>query len=210
MNVNQVAKTSTADLLAFFNANTGGAQVKKFADRKTAERRVKALIEEMIADGDLQPQEETQVTEETQEAVIGEFVNCPHCGIHLGNGVCHHGQEVNGKTIKHDEFEYACLGCGGEFGTPIHRVAKSATRSEAIAKSWDNDEIAKARAARDNVSVEGYGTFRSVAAAFKKIGLPISRHIKFRIDLKANGTGTFKYGTDEYSFKVVKQEELGV
>jgi predicted RNA-binding Zn-ribbon protein involved in translation (DUF1610 family) len=48
-----VSTATTAELLAFFNANTGGAQVKKFADRKTAERRVTLLIEEMAEEGDV-------------------------------------------------------------------------------------------------------------------------------------------------------------
>ena len=48
MKASQVASASTAELLSFFNLNTGGAQVKKFADRKTAERRVLALIAEML------------------------------------------------------------------------------------------------------------------------------------------------------------------
>ncbi len=42
-----VASATTAELLAFFNANTGGNPVKKFADRKTAERRVQTLVDEM-------------------------------------------------------------------------------------------------------------------------------------------------------------------
>jgi ribosomal protein S10 len=45
-----IATATTAELLQFFNANTGGAQVKKFADRKTAERRVAALVDEMLAE----------------------------------------------------------------------------------------------------------------------------------------------------------------
>ena len=208
MNANQVSTASTAELLAFFNANTGGAQVKKFADRKTAERRVLALIEEMIADGDLQPQEETKVTKEVKKPFDYQVDGCPKCHTI-------HDQTCAGEdgTIAGDERNF-CHHCGTEYwretGEIYKAPSKSATRSAAIAKSWENDAIASARAARDNVVVEGYGTFRSVAAAFKKIGLPISRHIKFRIDLKANGTGTFKYGTDEYSFKVVKQEELGL
>lgn len=44
---------------------------------------------------------------------------CPHCEILLGNGVGVHGQDVNGKTVKHDKFEYECLACGGEFGPAI-------------------------------------------------------------------------------------------
>lgn len=50
---------TAAELIAFFNANTGGNPVKKFADRKTAERRVAALIEEMIEDGDAEGYELT-------------------------------------------------------------------------------------------------------------------------------------------------------
>ena len=45
-----VSTATTAELLSFFNANTGGAQVKKFADRKTAERRCQALADEMFAE----------------------------------------------------------------------------------------------------------------------------------------------------------------
>ena len=56
--------------------------------------------------------------------VVGEFVNCPHCGTHLSNGVGYHGQEVNGKTVKHDAFEWGCLACGEEFGPAIPTKAE--------------------------------------------------------------------------------------
>ena len=49
----QIKTATMAELLAFFNANTGGAQVKKFSDRKNAETRVSKLMDEMIADGDM-------------------------------------------------------------------------------------------------------------------------------------------------------------
>lgn len=42
-----ITSATMAQLVAFFNANTGGNQVKKFADRVTAERRVQKLIDEM-------------------------------------------------------------------------------------------------------------------------------------------------------------------
>ncbi len=47
------------------------------------------------------------------------FTHCPHCGIDLDNGVGEHMQEVNGKPIKHNKFQYECLGCGEEFGPEI-------------------------------------------------------------------------------------------
>jgi hypothetical protein len=45
-----VALSSSKKLLAFYNANTAGAQVNKFADRKTAERRCALLAEELQAE----------------------------------------------------------------------------------------------------------------------------------------------------------------
>jgi hypothetical protein len=125
-----ITTATSAELLAFFNANTGGAQVKKFADRKTAERRVSALIAEMVEDGDagVVTVEEPAITDlntmrEEASRPYGYTVhghdNCPHCGIHLSNGVGEDGQEVNGKPIKHDAFQYECLGCGAEFGPAI-------------------------------------------------------------------------------------------
>ena len=53
MNKTHLKTATTAALLAFFNANTGGEPVKKFKDRKTAEARVGKLMDEMIADGDM-------------------------------------------------------------------------------------------------------------------------------------------------------------
>lgn len=59
---------------------------------------------------------------------------CPHCGIRLSNGVGTHLDEVNGKVIKHEKFEYVCLACNGEFGPAIpvevEKPAKVATTHE--------------------------------------------------------------------------------
>lgn len=67
------------------------------------------------------------------EKVKEEFImptECPHCGIDLDNGIsCHSDRDVvNGKLISHDQFEYACLGCGEEFGPKIekHGLARAA------------------------------------------------------------------------------------
>lgn len=50
MLASQVSSASSKELLAFFNANTGGNQVAKFRDRATAEKRVLSLIAEMAAE----------------------------------------------------------------------------------------------------------------------------------------------------------------
>lgn len=59
------------------------------------------------------------IAQEEVAPVVGGFVNCPHCGIHLDNGVGYHGQEMYGKIFSHDKFEWECLGCGEEFGPEI-------------------------------------------------------------------------------------------
>ena len=142
-----VRTATMAQLVEFFNANTGGNPVKKFADRPTAEKRVGKLIEEMAADigyGDKQEEDERKHAEfqagefgrleglepevEDDGTVSGfsvhGLINCPSCGIHLCNGVGAHGDEVNGKYIKHEHFEYVCLGCGAEFGPALPTVKK--------------------------------------------------------------------------------------
>lgn len=69
---------------------------------------------------------------EAEEPVVEEFVNCPHCGIHLSNGFGVHLQEVDGKEIKHKAFEYACLACGEEFGPAIAEEAPKAAPKRKI------------------------------------------------------------------------------
>lgn len=48
--------------------------------------------------------------------IVPGFTHCPHCEIHLSNGVGHDGQEVNGTPVRHEAHLYECLACGGEFG----------------------------------------------------------------------------------------------
>ena len=51
MSTFETAIHASKSLLAFYNANTAGNQIKKFADRKTAERRCALLAEELEAEG---------------------------------------------------------------------------------------------------------------------------------------------------------------
>jgi len=52
---------------------------------------------------------------------------CPHCGCDLNNGIGEHLQEVNGKSVKHDKYLFACLACNGEFGPTIGKPAAPKT-----------------------------------------------------------------------------------
>lgn len=64
------------------------------------------------------------------------LTHCPSCGCHLDNGVGVHNQDVNGKPVKHDQFEYSCLACDAEFGPAIK--GKKAPKVKAEAKPIEN------------------------------------------------------------------------
>lgn len=88
--------------------------------------------------------------------------------------------------------------------TPI--APKSEKRSVAISESWSKKDIAEKRARRDNVLVEGVGTFRSVCEAFKKLNLPMNQHIKFRMTVKHDGSGKFEMNGKTYNFQLVEKK----
>jgi hypothetical protein len=84
------------------------------------------------------------------------------------------------------------------------KAHRHAVLSAAVAATWANKKVAKARATHNHVRVGGV-EYRSVAQAFEALGLPMTRHIAFRLELKAAGRATFN--TDDgrhYRFTLVK------
>lgn len=121
-------QTATArELVAYYNANSGRPAVKKFQDRATAERRCAELAQRIVIDPVETPITAAFVAEvESHPYSYTGHTSCPHCGVDLRNGVGHHDEEVNGVRIKHERYQYECLGCGEEFGPEI---AQPATRT---------------------------------------------------------------------------------
>jgi hypothetical protein len=71
------------------------------------------------------------------------------------------------------------------------KEAKPATdRSAAISASWADPDVKAARSIKHHVKVAGV-EHNSVHAAFKELGLPLNKVIKFRSELKANGKAEF-------------------
>lgn len=146
MKIEQVSTATTKELIAFYNKNCecfGKKPVTKFSDRMTAEIRVKTMIEDIETEA-AEYQKASQpstlavclglapapyitegmkvsqaVAESVMEDMYDGYTHCPHCGIHLSNGVGLHNDEVNGKKIKHEKFELCCLACNEEFGPEI-------------------------------------------------------------------------------------------
>ncbi len=182
-----ISAATTAELVAFYNAHAA-TFVKRFSDRKTAERRCAALVAAMPAPAPAPAPAPT--------AVLAAYTpgTCPKCGADY-DITCGTVVEVHGRQHLTKEHEALCHSCGHEFnyetGRALRRAAPSAKRSAGVARSWTDVRVAAARAERHGVRVTtargGEDTFRSVREAFVALGLPLAGHIKFRGALKARG-----------------------
>jgi rubredoxin len=181
-----VQTATTAELLAFFNANSP-KPVARFSDRKTAERRVAALIAELPA---------------AEPVVAAAYVvgTCPNCGA-TTDITCGTVVERNGHQEVVREHEAHCHGCGHEFnydtGKPLKQRAQS--QGAGVAASWLNPEVRAARVARHAVAVAGQGSWASVAKAFAALKLPSNKIIRTRAELVAKGTA--KVGDFEFALQ---------
>jgi transposase-like protein len=197
-----VKTATTAELLAYFNANSGQKPVARFSDRKSAERRVTQLLlgtpeakfSKELAGGVKKPAAKKAAYK--QLFVDGSAV-CPACGKHE-DITC--GRIVESKKLQRvvDEHIATCHHCDHTWNMDTGRAVKSAAaspeRSAAIAASWKNKGVAAARATRHGVVVVWAGRsekYSSVREAFVRLGLPLGRHIKFRGVLKASGRAEF-------------------
>lgn len=174
-----IATASMADLLAFFNSKTD-KPVKRFADRKTAERRVLALMGSAPA---------TVVAAPPVAAALASIDLSTAPGLTAG---------ANPKDTEDMAKKPA----------KAKKAAKkpAADRSKAVAASWADKKVATARATHNAVKVGGE-TYKSTRAAFKALDLPPGRCISFRGKLKASGAETFT--TDDgkkFNFKLVPKE----
>lgn len=196
-----VIATKTADLVAFYNANSGSKPIKKFADRRTAETRVIALIESLNALDE--PSNESPIPDAKPREEVSSDVKT-----HKARAVFKKAEPTQEELDAMTDEEYEAFvksglndsaNCVVQNGTPSHRRSNS----EGIAKSWDNKEVAQKRLTRNGVMVEGVGEFKSVRVAFAALGLPDSKHIRFRMKLKEAGRLNFEFGNKSYTFQII-------
>ena len=168
MNAKQLAAAQAIDistltgpqLVEAFNKLTG-QNIKKFADRKTAEKRwADALAEAAAKVAKVEPEK----ADKPAKAPKVKAEKAP-------------------KTPK-----------------------EPADRAAAIAASWADPEVAAKRAQRSHVKVAGV-EYKSVREAFKALGLPDSKHIKFRMELKATESGRKTF--EGHTFVLVGEKVAG-
>jgi rRNA maturation protein Nop10 len=188
-----IAQLTTAEMVAEYNTLTGKS-IKKFSSRAAGESQLAKARAEASTTA---PKKETKVTEKKPYSLDD---GCPNCGTKFDQTFAGQENTPAGERI-------FCHECSTEYfqnGRIYKNAAKSTLRSEAIKKSWVEKTTAEGRARRDKVAVEGVGTFRSVCEAFKKLNLPMNRHIKFRMAVKRDGNGVFETGDKKYHFKLVE------
>jgi hypothetical protein len=85
-------------------------------------------------------------TEEDENLILTcGHSTCPHCGIHLSNGLSdfegmeeRHGSEK--AAFKHQQHEWMCLACNGQWGKPIE-VKGSTPRGEPTRHYTNKSEV---------------------------------------------------------------------
>lgn len=173
--------SSLSELTSAYNACV---EVMKGKTKLKAVKRIRTRADATKRFGDLKL--DVEIFE-----LYGE-VYCPHCGVHLENGVIAHGDEDGeGGFIENHSYQYSCMKCMGEFGPELGAKAEpSEARSAGIAKSWDDAEVAAKRKQRHGVevTVDGVKTsYGSVRKAYIALGIPLNGHIAFRMLLKEKG-----------------------
>ena len=203
-----VTEFSTKELVAFYNANAehfGKKQITKFADRSTAELRVRMMAEDLEAEAavaaPVEAKEESAKAEEAKRGFDYTVDGCPNCKSTENQTAAGLDETVGG------DYRMFCHNCSTEYwvasGKIYNAPKKSESRSKGISESWNNPDVAAKRAQRHNVKV-GDAVYRSVLEAFKTLHLPVGQHIKFRMALKAAKSLEFKIGDKVFNFSIVE------
>lgn len=235
MNIIDVTTAKTSELVAFFNAHVAkDKQVSRFADRKTAEARVMRLIQEKGAEVAAGLNEARHQVNQASK-VLTKAVKAAQDLDLAGHGapaealpapeapapVAIEAKREPTAPVKKDtatgETKPAKAKKEKAPKEPKERKAPRAltaaerkSASAGIAASWTDPDVYAARLTRQGTFVTvGKKTheYNSVRAAFEALGLPISKHIRFRMKLKEAGEMAFQHDGKEYHFQIAEASE---
>jgi hypothetical protein len=146
-----VSTLTTAELVAVYN-KFAPVPVKKFSDRKTAERRVAPYLAKI---------DTASVYGHSEHGLT----TCPVCDTHLSNGISRHGDDVNGKPLRHTSgFMFECLACGAGFGEKV-RTSKGGSAT------GKRPEMARSMELHREIECVDTGAVYKNGFAVKKAGL---------------------------------------
>lgn len=205
---------SMSELVAEHNrlaAIVGVAPTKRFSDRATGEKRVAALVAKLPAPVPAPAPAPRKLRAELAARATGSanadalraegYIRgtCPSCGA-TTDITCGRVITRLGRQEEVDTDRAHCHTCGHEFSYQTGRAMKaraaSPERAARIAASWSDPDVRADRLVRVGCRVTTPGStdsrvFASVAKAFVALNLPLSRHIRVRMDMKHAGSVEF-------------------
>ena len=213
------SEAKLSDLVSFFNVHVvrlqDGKPVKKFADRKTAEKRVNDLVERLASYFHDQPEELATVPDEKM-IFIGDLVDEDGEPIQIEASdvkpVATLPDPDSEEEPEEDDQPNSFGAMGKAIGAmadkpePRASAAGRASNSLGVALSWLVPDVRVRRLTRDSVEVTVDGAtshFKSAQDAFRLYRLPESKFIRFRIKLKADRSQVFEFGGKSYLFQIV-------
>jgi len=166
-----IKKSTTAELLAFYNAHSGRGEITRFADRASAEKRVRMLID-MLAGND-SPGSDAPATDAEKPAKAAKPAKATKVAKQPKAAKPAKAKKEPKPVVARDP------------------AATAAKRAASIAKSWTDPKTHAARSARNGVKVGGE-VYTSVPAAFLALKLDMKKHQRVRRDMVVNGHTTFE------------------
>lgn len=219
-----VKAASLVELAAFYNLHNEANPIKKFADRKSAERRVLAIIESLAIIDDQGGDVETGTLAKGTEVADEPKAEAPAPVVHKTRA----SRQVNPSAefvspnadVPEDEItaemaaaELEAMRAHAANAKAEPKASSGLSLSASIALTWLDPSVAAARMTRDGVTVwlkgEEEGSwlvcgsgdgYKSVAAAFAELKLPMSKHIRFRLKVKKEGAAIFEWAGETYKF----------
>jgi len=201
-----LTEATTKELVAFYNAHNVDKPVAKFADRKTAERRVKAILETLLTESLLNNDD---LPESAPVDVAPVVVHKTRASREVVESFVSPNADVPENEIT-EEMALAELAAmkAASAGKKESKGSKTGlTLGQAIAASWLDDGVAAKRMTRNGVMVTVNGKsaeFKSVRTAFAELGLPDAKHIRFRMLVKAEGQAIFEFNGQSYLFALTE------
>ena len=231
-----ISAATPAQLLAFFNHFSvkfpDGTAIKRFADRKTAEKRCAVLAEKVashfpeeapdegfiidpasITAADAAALEEERLEREAEEAK--KAAN----GHNVLNTLATTLTEMSAHAAKGNAKEKGAGSPAKPKNTPKAKATpkEGGGNREGVKKSWEDERIRGLRLTRDRVTVQAGKSapieLESTPEGFRHFNLPMSKMIRFRLDVKEAGrqgkSATFEHNGVKYIFTILKDDEDG-
>jgi hypothetical protein len=196
--LSDVQSATDAELITFWNDHAdGGKTFDKITNREKFEKWCMELIGELEqeAAADADEQEETQTRKDVKLVATGNALT----------GLMNQMNTIAAASTKPIAPVADKVAATPKKAKEPKPDAARSSNAAGVAASWADASVASARLQRDGVSVTAgpeTTTPKSVREAFRAYRLPDSKHIRFRLKLKASKREVFEHEGKSYLFTI--------